>query len=71
MREVGTSGVKVEGLRHLFCEDGDGLPEITLEILDHRMHCGTRWSDGNLTGLKLASPLPDEIAERIRRTADS
>ena len=70
IREIGKSGVKVEGLRRLFYVDGDGdgLPQLTLDVLNHRVRCGVRWSDGNLTGLKLASPLPDEIAERIRRS---
>ena len=72
IREIGKSGVKVEGLMHLFYvdddEDGDGLPQLTLGILNHRVRCGVRWSDGNLTGLKLASPLPDELTERIQRT---
>ena len=72
IREVGKMGIKVEGLMHLFYVDdddnGDGLPQLTLDFLNHRVRCGVRWSDGNLTGLKLASPLPHEIAERIRRT---
>ena len=72
IRDIGRSGVKVEGLSRLFYvdddENGDGLPQLTLDILNHRVRCGVRWSDGNLTGLKLASPLPDDIAERIRRT---